>query len=215
MKADTAIDRKVLIEPHYFGSLEYFTQILFREELQLEINQNYSKQTYKNRMKLLGPQGVHHLSIPVHYKNHMPLKDVRIDYEQNWVKVHLGFIHSAYGKAPFFEHYYPIIEEVFSRRDIFLKDFLTGCLTTCLYLLGHSISFSFTEKYVEMSGIDILDLREQITVKKDYQLRHYYRPETYHQNFGNKFVNNLSILDALMCTGPACRQIIEKSAFSN
>ena len=40
------------------------------------------------------------------------LAEVRIDYGQKWLNNHWRTIRSAYGKAPFFEHYCEDLEKV-------------------------------------------------------------------------------------------------------
>ena len=57
-----------------------------------------------------------------------------------------------------------------------------------------------------------MDLRDHISAKKSFQSRNNYNSVPYLQNFGNKFVPNLSVLDALMSLGPETGSIVAESS---
>ena len=49
----------------YNGPVNYFARLVQQEELVLEQFESYSKQTFRNRCMIMGPNGVITLSIPV------------------------------------------------------------------------------------------------------------------------------------------------------
>lgn len=203
--------KRVLIEPHYFGSLEYYSLLAQYDSLLVEVSQHYSKQTYKNRCELLTTQGVNALTIPVHYTNRTLLKDVKIDYTQRWVKVHLGLIKAAYGKSAFFDFFFPEIEDLLKKQNTFLCDLTLDAMQLVVKNLQLKIKIDLTDAYQEEANPTFFDARETILVKKSFKERHFYQEVRYFQNFGSSFVPNLSVLDCLMNTGPESSRIIKES----
>jgi len=84
-------------------------------------------------------------------------------------------------------------------------------MTVCLDILQIDRSFNFTFLYEQEIQKDVLDLRNIISAKKSTKSRSFYRPISYIQNFGSNFVNNLSIIDLLMCEGPNGLNILQQS----
>jgi len=202
----------VLLGLHYFPSLEYFTALVERkiEVIYIDIHEHYEKQTYRNRCQILTTNGVHTLSIPiVHSLHKIPLKDVKIDYAENWVNVHWRTIQSAYGKAPFFIHYADEIQTILYRKYTFLVDLNLAILKLCLNHLKIITPISLSEKY--MTKRDCPDYRSLIHPKKSFEDNHIYFPFSYIQLFTSTFVPNLSILDLLFCEGNNAGIIIRKS----
>lgn len=208
------MQKKILIEPHYLGSLEYFTMLTSHPEVILEVNAHFTKQTYKNRCYLLGGNGKMLLTVPVSYGNHTPLKDVKTDYTQSWLRDHWGAFYSAYGKAPFYDFFSEEFRKIWEQKHPFLLDMNVEFLTICLKLLQYDMTFSFTEKYEKETIQGIYDAREQILPKKSFKKRNLYIPFPYLQVFGNKFVPNLSIIDLLMCEGSRAGIVLRNSTAS-
>ncbi|MFN8355757.1 MAG: WbqC family protein [Spirosomataceae bacterium] len=203
----------LVIELHYLPSLEYFTRLLAHPHVSIEVHEYYQKQSYRNRCYIQTANKVDLLSIPVQEGNRkIPIRDVRIDYQQDWVRRHWGAIYSAYGKASYFEYFSYLFEPVYFKKPVFLFDFNWELLTICLKLLGvDSNKIRLTEKYETADNLTFTDLRSVITPKKQYSERLFYHPVAYRQNFGNEFEPNLSILDLLFCQGKQARTILTQS----
>ncbi len=167
----------------------------------MEVHEHFRKQTYRNRCRILTANGILNLSVPVHYGNRTPFKDVKIDHSQSWSRDHIRAIGSSYAKAPFFDHLVHEYFEVYKKNHLFLYDLNLEILTICLKHLQYDIQICETEKYEEKKSNEIIDHRNDISAKEGYKSRHIYRPVTYLQNFGNKFVPNLSVLDCILCQG--------------
>jgi hypothetical protein len=180
----------------------------------LEVDQHYTKQTYKNRAVLLSPQGPKAISVPIKYRNHQPIRDVKVDHSHNWLKVHLGMMSSSYGKAAFFDHYFPEVEAILQKRHHFLIDLLSESLTSCLEWLGIQMGVEYTQAYIPSGPKGFFDAREQVLAKRSFSERPYYKEISYFQNFGNIFEPNLSVLDCLFNMGPEAKQIIVQSSIS-
>jgi len=203
--------RKVIVEPHYLGSLEYFIGLLDCDEVMFEIHQHFTKQTYKNRSYLLTANGVRALSVPVSYSNRTALKEVKIDYRQSWMRDHWGALYSAYGKAPFFEFFADYFHRIWEKKQSFLLDLNMEMMTMCLKILQIDIKINFTDTYKKEPETSFIDLREYFLPKVPYKERGIYRPYNYPQAFGNEFVPNLSLVDLLMNEGTHALNVLVQS----
>jgi hypothetical protein len=151
------------------------------------------------------------LSIPVQGRRpKLPMEEIQIDYSQKWQVIHLRGIQSAYGKAPFFEYFYPYFEDVFAKKPASLWELNREMLTICLKLLQSPVKLVNSSLNTDLAGS--LDIRQQIVPKTSFETREYYSPQSYSQLFGSDFEPNLSIIDLLFCEGPAAKKIISKSS---
>ena len=201
---------RIAIDLHYLPSLEYFTAIDGAEELLLFPNDSYQRQSFFNRTRVLLANKVETLSIPIQGRRpRIPMKAVKIDYGQKWQAIHLRGIQSAYGKAPFFEYYFPYFEQVYERQEESLWSMNLQLLTICLKLLRWPVKLTVVEKG-EISA-DIMDIRGQIAPKRAFSENPFYLPVPYTQLFGVDFEPNLSILDLLFCVGPEAERILKQS----
>jgi hypothetical protein len=131
----------------------------------------------------------------------MLMRDVKIDYNENWDKIHWRTIEAAYRKAPFFEFYSDYFSRIYEKKPIFLWDFNFELLSICLKFLKLNLTISLTEKYEKEVENSIFDARSVINPKISYKNNNFYSPKPYQQNFGNEFEPNLSIIDLLFCKG--------------
>ena len=203
--------RTLLIEPHYLGTLEYFVLIKAYDHICLEVHAHYTKQSYKNRAILMSAAGPVTLSIPVNYTNRTPFREVTIDYRQDWVREHWGALYSAYGKAPFFEHFSDEFRRIWEKRHRYLLDLNLEMMSLCLEILQIDRSVSLTEKFQKKAGHRFYDARERIHAKKSFEDRELYLPFPYNQIFGSNFAPNLSIVDLLMCEGNQASEVLTRS----
>lgn len=203
--------KKLIIEPHYFGSIEYFSLLNQFESVEFEINDNFQKQTYRNRCYILGSNKIVSLNVPLNYSSKTILKDVRIDYSQRWVKDHWGALYSSYGKAPFFEFFATDFKKVWDQKYDFLLDLNMKFISQCFKLLNLDLSIDFTDTYEKEVRSERQDFRNEIQPKIDFSDRNIYQPIAYSQLFGNSFAPNLSIIDLIMCEGPQADEIVKAS----
>lgn len=200
--------KKIVIEPHYLGSLEYYALLIQCDEVLLEIHDSFPKQTYRNRAYFLTSNKIQPLIIPVRYSNGTFTKDVGIDYSQRWIKDHWGAFYSAYGKAPFFEYFGEDFKAIWDQKIADLVDLNLAFMKLVLRILQKDLTISFTEDFQKEYEADY---REVINPKKPFSGRKIYQPSAYPQLFGDTFVPNLSIVDLIMCEGPNAVQILNRS----
>jgi hypothetical protein len=118
-------------------------------------------------------------------------------------------LQSAYGKAPFFEFFFPYVQEIIVSEEKSLWDLNRKLLTMCLKLLRLPARLSvFSEGEISE---DVVDIRGDIVPGKPFSERNYYDPVPYTQLFGVNFEPNLSILDLLFCAGPEATKILRDS----
>ena len=199
----------MIIDLQYLPSLEYFCALLKHDKIIIEAHEYFEKQSYRNRCKILTTNKIYVLTVPIKNGNTKVLiRDLRIDYHQDWTRRHWGSIHSAYGKSPFFEFYADYFKILLEQKPDFLFDFNLDLLTICLKLLRLEKTIIFTEKYEK--GVEN-DFRGQIHPKRTFTENQLYQPVKYRQNFGNEFEPNLSILDLLFCQGNQSLKILQES----
>ena len=188
------------IELHYLPSLEYMTLLLQNPSLVFEVEENFPKQTYRNRCLILGANGVERLTVPVIHVSGQKVKskDTKIDYSQNWVKQHQGAIQAAYGNAPYYEYFEPYLSQIFAKKRFFLVDLSIDLLSFTYRILDLPLSYSVTTEFGVFEGLSSYD---QISAKKDWTQRSAYLNKPYRHCFGTDFVPNLSVLDLLMNHG--------------
>lgn len=180
-------------------SVEYVARLL-REECVVDLGENYIKRSERNRASILSANGVMSLTVNVENGNRprQRVRDVKIDYSKRWQHQHWVSIVSAYRSSPYFDHYAADLEPFYRREWRYLIDYNMEYLQTLLRLLGTEPSFKVSEQYVDAAQGD-LDLRPK--QKKDST----FVAEPYFQVFSDRmpFEGNLSVLDLLMCEGPA------------
>ncbi|MFI3294696.1 MAG: WbqC family protein [Rikenellaceae bacterium] len=170
----------------FFPSIEYM-QILGGGDVLIEAHENYIKQSERNRCLLLSDKGVERLTVPVARTGgaKVLISDVRIDYAMPWQRTHLRTIRTLYANAPYFDHYFPVVEELLSGRESFLLDLNNKILERWIGIFGISDSPSMTSEYCGLTA------RPRV------------EPCCYVQVWAEKipFQGGLSSLDYLFCEG--------------
>lgn len=198
----------------YNGPINYYARLVRQQEIILEQHDSYSKQTYRNRCMIMGPNGVISLSIPVKRKHGVKnlLRDIRIDYDSNWNKIHWRSLVASYASSPFFEYLADEIEPFYQKRVVFLIDLNVQLLEHALGILGLDIPVSCTTEFHPLSSES--DPRQYIHPKKDQAVADPgFLPLEYHQVFSDRlgFRPNLSILDLIFNMGPDALSYIQRS----
>lgn len=201
---------RVAADLHFLPSLEFFAAIAEAEEILIFPKDKYPRQSYFNRTHIRLANKRETLSIPIQGRRpRLPIDAVKIDFSQNWQAVHLRGIQSGYGKAPFFEYYFPYFQEIYESGEESLWEFNLSLLTLCLKLLRWPVRLGDNQESFMKS--DVVDIRGQIVPSRPFTERNYYIPKSYTQLFGLDFEPNLSIVDLLFCTGPESDLILRDS----
>lgn len=161
--------------------------------------EHFPKQTYRNRASIHSPNGKLDLIIPVvkGKRQHTIMKDVRINYDDNWQRVHWMSLQTCYRRSAYFEYYEDDFAPFYERKIPFLFDYNIELIHLILNKLKVNKKLLFTASYeADFKGADV---RGIIHPKKIDA----YQPKPYFQVFEpkNGFIANLSIVDLLFNMG--------------
>jgi hypothetical protein len=192
---------KILVSTAYLPPVEYFSLISKSDEILVEREENYLKQTYRNRCYILSPHGPQPLSVPVYLgsQHKTPIKEIRIDYSKRWQQVHLRALTASYGSSPYFQFYFEDFEKIISGKSDFLIDLNMKLIELILKILKLKPDMRFTTHFDPIGYIEN-DFRYKISPKKESL----FRIKEYIQVFDNKgsFIQGLSIVDLIFNMGP-------------
>lgn len=200
----------MILHPTYFSPIIQYVALANAEEIIFEIEDNFQKQTYRNRCYIYGANGKQLLTVPVIHtqKNgKQKTKDIKIDNSYLWQQLHIKTLESAYRSSPFFEFYIDDLSSIFTQKHQFLLDLNIETFQILSELIPIDNNF---DKTIEFKGdyLDKKDLRFLVNAKSktDYNFK------TYQQVFADKhnFIPNLSILDLLFNEGPNAQTYLEE-----
>jgi hypothetical protein len=196
---ETEKNYSMILSTAYLPNIQYFSKLLCGKVI-IEQHENYLKQTFRNRCEILTGNGIMPLAVPVkHTGSKIKIRDVKIDYSDNWQRLHWRTINAAYRSSPFFIYYADGLLPFYSKKEEFLFDFNCKMLELLIELTGLKTEITFSGNY--RYGYDE-DYRYLIT-PKNRVADPAFSPVPYYQVFGNKFgfQPNLSILDLLCNEG--------------
>ena len=208
------MNSEAILSTTYLGPVQYFSKILQYRKIWIEVEENYQKQSYRNRCQILTSNGLLSLSVPV-TKDQPKTKtrDIRIDNTLDWQKDHWNAIETAYSASPFFEFFMDDFYPFFSKRQTFLLDFNTRLLELVAGHLEIDLQMEFTRQFEHQpKGVD--DYRDTIHPKPRMQKQDkLFHPVSYYQVFYDRFefIPNLSIIDLLFNEGPNAENILSQS----
>lgn len=189
----------ILIHPTYFPSISHYIAMIKAESVTFEMEDNFQKQTNRNRMYIYSPNGIQLLNVPVKHskEKHQKFKDVRIENDFAWQKNHFKSLEAAYRTSPFFEYFEDDFRPLFEKKQEFILDLNLQIFELINSSLGIKIEAQKTTEFFHDS-LNYDDFRSLVNGKKDVT-----QIEEYTQVFNEKhgFINNLSILDLLFNEG--------------
>jgi hypothetical protein len=188
-----------LFIPTYFSPISQYHAILNSNSITFEVEDNYQKQTYRNRCYIYGANGKQLLNIPVSIpksSKKTKSKDILVK-NSNWQKQHYKSLEAAYNHSPFFEFYKDDLQKIFSKKYTYLLDVNLDSFNFIKNALELPIEYKFSKTYEENKPNDFRDLADS---KKKVEISFLSYIQMFDQKFG--FLKNLSILDLLFMEGP-------------
>jgi hypothetical protein len=204
-----------ILSTAYLGPVQYFSKLLHYREITIEQHENYPKQTYRNRCRILGGNGVLTLSIPVDKGPDLKVKtrDVRIAESEDWQRLHWRTLVSAYNNSPYFPYYRDELAPFYQEKKWkYLLDFNLEIQDKVMNLLEMDARVRLSDNYLMPESNDAIDLREVIHPKRQRSKPDpHFSAEPYTQVFEDKFdfEPNLSIVDLLFNEGPEAIAVLE------
>jgi hypothetical protein len=193
---------KTLLHPSYFPSISHFAAIAQSDGVTFEMEDNFQKQTNRNRTYIYSPNGIQLLNIPIKHSSsfgHQKTKEIKIEQEFDWQKQHFKSLEASYRSSPFFEYFEDDLLPIFQKKYTFLMDLNLEVFDIVCKCLRMKLQYDTTTEYFhEIDDSKIVDFRYLINGKKDLSAF-----ESYTQVFDDKhgFLNNLSVLDLLFNEG--------------
>ena len=198
----------VLLYPTYFPSISHYVAMVQADTITFETEDNFQKQTNRNRTYIYSPNGIQLLNIPIQHstEKHQKTRDVKLESSFNWQKQHFKSLEAAYRTSPFFEYFEDELSPVFTKKHTFLMDLNFETMEIVSKCLRMKFEYNKTTEYFHEVS-DYTDFRNLVNGKKDTSVF-----ENYTQVFGEKhgFLNNLSILDLLFNEGRFALDYLKK-----
>ncbi len=188
----------------YLPPIDYIAQWRQQnaKEHLLEKWEHYPKQTYRNRASIYSANGKLDLIIPVQKGRgmHTVMKDVKINYESDWQRLHWMSLQTCYRKSAYFEYYEDDFAPFYETKHTFLLDFNLGLLDLVFRKLKWPVEYGLTESYRDYEASE--NFRSTFSAKKaDTGLKRKPYMQVFEDRHG--FLENLSIVDLLFNQGPA------------
>ena len=189
----------VLLSTAFCPPVEYFAVLAGYSSVFIDSGENYQKQTWRNRCRILTGSGPQDLMVPVVHGSGRAITEIQVEYTTPWVVKFERAIASAYDSSPFFEFY----------RDEFFA--ILDSHPATLWELNRRITEWICRKIGIPGGAGegnspaCLDLRDAIhpkrpnTILADMGLGRPYW-QVFRERFG--FTPGLSVLDLLFNEGP-------------
>lgn len=202
---------EILLHPCYFGPITQFAAMTRAQRVWFENEDNFQKQTYRNRMYIYSPNGKLALSIPIKHTGnktqHQKYKEVRIENDFPWQQQHWRSLETCYRTSPFFEFYEDEFHVLYNQKFEYLMDFNYACLQVILEALEWDLETEKTTKFHIDAPSGLVDLRQLVDAKSQRA----FDLSSYTQVFEEKhgFLENLSILDLLFNEGPGTEAYLQ------
>jgi WbqC-like protein family len=216
------MSRVAIIQSNYLPWKGYFHLIQSADYFVFLDSVKYTRRDWRNRNLIKTPEGAVWLSVPVHAHRNTPInKTVIADYR--WQKNHPKTLKQFYGKCPYFEEYYPLLEKLYSRQWTYLSDLNQTFIREISQMLGIKTQFYDDRQFstsqdksqrlldiVETLGVDTYItgpsakayLQEELYRQAEVKIEFFQYPQypEYDQVWGG-FFPQVSILDLLFHQG--------------
>jgi len=192
---------RILLHPSYFPSIVQMAVIAQSKHVVFETDDNYQKQTYRNRAFIAHSNGKLLLNIPIqHSKDGTKLKTKEVYVENSfpWQYHHLKSIQTAYRSSPFYEYYEDEINPLFTEKVGSLFEHNLKIYQLLSDLIEIETSVSYSKEYIKEP--EETDFRYLINAKAKLNVSFPPYHQVLEENHG--FLPNLSILDLLFNEGP-------------
>lgn len=187
--------------PTYFSPIAQYAAMEKSASITLELEDNFQKQSYRNRCYIYNGNGKQLLSVPVKHKTkegRKKTKDTLVENNFPWQDQHFKSLQTAYRVSPYFEFFEDDLQPIFTKKYKYLQDLNIDTFLFIADALQLTTNFSKTENYqMHLKENDFRHLAEiKLQPKEAFK--------TYVQMFDDKhgFIPNLSILDLLFMEGP-------------
>lgn len=220
-----------ILQSNYIPWKGYFDIIAAVDEFLIFDEAQFTRRDWRNRNKIVLDGSLHWLTIPVVSKGkyHSPIDEMEVS-DKGWAEKHWRSIRHAYGKAPFFALYGPVLEECYTQAATL--DLLTEINELFLRRVSATLElpteFRRTKEVARHSTtptgrlVEICKGREADVYISGPAARDYIQPAEFeaaavllryanyegypaYQQASQSFEHGVSIIDTLMQCGPQTR----------
>jgi hypothetical protein len=185
---------------HIIRPIAYFPPLgyLAKDSLNIEAHEHYQKGSIRNRCSIAHSKGTQLLTIPLKGgKNQQtPIKEVKVDHSEPWIRNHWRSIKTSYGKSPYWQDYQHELNEFYDgvSSEYYLWDISKKSIELSYEFLQLDVNIQETQNFETTKNNLWAIPTENDGISKN----------TYLQVFSHKypFIPNLSIIDAIFCLGP-------------
>ncbi len=190
-----------LFIPTYFSPISQYSEIIKSDEIVFEMEDNFQKQSYRNRCYIYNSNGKQLLSIPVKHldkEKRKKTKDTLVENDFPWQDQHFKSLQSAYRTSPFFDFLEEEISPIFKKKYKYLQDVN---IDTFLFIKD---TLQLEQSYFKTTSYQIESDNKDFRILADRKHKPQKVVDKYTQMFDDKhgFLPNLSILDLLFMEGP-------------
>ena len=211
----------ILLHPAYFGPISQYVAMLKAGRLVFENEDNYQKQTYRNRMYIYDSNGKLLLNIPIKHRSsllnqpkmpgkHQKYKEVQIESDFDWQTQHWRALKASYQTSPFFEFYEDELYPLYHTSFKYLIDFNYASLEFISEALQLDLEYGKTSEY-QKSPENLTDLRNLIKFKGQSNFENKPYTQVFQEKYG--FLPDLSIVDLLFNEGPNSVEYLKNQDF--
>jgi len=194
----------------YLPPIEYFLYMVSCPYVNIELCDNYVKQTYRNRCFIAGAGGIQTLTVPVvRTSRHQKVRDVAISSHGDWTHVHWNALESAYMNSPYYVYYKDEFLSIYKNPPKLLGDFNMELTLLICKLIGIECHLEPTVEYISSPEFDLRYLSEPAHKEKNNSYEPYY--QVFKQK--NGFIGGLSIVDLLFNLGPESLIYLKKNTY--
>lgn len=190
----------------YFPPIEYFALLAKYSSVYVEACENYQKQSWRNRCRILTANGPEDLRFPVKHVGgtfSLPIREIEVDYSTPWVEKTERCIETAYRSSAFFDYYRDELFAILDEHPRTLWELDLRIIRFFLQKIGLRTELVPTQSFAA-ERVDIHPKRPNAILHELGLERPYY--QVFAERYG--FVPNLSVMDLLFNEGPASLDFI-------
>ena len=193
----------------YFPPIQYFALLAKYPSVRLEACENYQKQSWRNRCRILTAGGPQDLNFPVRHRNgtfSLPVREIEVDYSTPWVLKTERCIDAAYRSSAYFEYYREPLFAILDAQPRTLWELDLEIIRFLMGKFGLKTEIVPTEEY----AADHVDIHPK---RPDSILQELGLEQPYYQVFSDRygFVPGLSAMDLLFNEGPGALEYLRRA----
>lgn len=187
----------MILSTAYFPPVEYFSILAKYSAVFIEACESYSKQSYRNRCRILTSNGIEDLRFPIVHDGASLITDIKVDYKTPWVRQTEYAIETAYYSSPFFEYYRDPLFAILDSHPQTLWELNSRITDFFCTKIGIRTDLVPTTEFDPSPEDDFRNLihpkQPPVSVNPAYW-------QVFREKYG--FVPNLSVMDLLFNEGP-------------